>query len=201
VVAAIPAGLDREANARDVAVQRHIAEVSQKRGYDVVAVPGLSPAAVTTLDNVRDAIHATSVQGDGERYDAQRRRQEAAVAGAWAAGRADPKVAGELDRFMVAAGQRLDDEGKRAASRAAGRPGEMKMPGAGPEQQAGLDMQAQRYRLGREGMEHSAAFGQRLGREEKTAERERLRQEDRQARGLPPEPLGEPPKKGLGLSR
>ncbi len=106
-------------------------------------------------------------------------------------------MAGELDRFMAAAGQRLGEAGKQAASRAAGRPGGMKLPGVGPEQQAGLDVLARSYKLGREGADHGAAHGQRVGREEKTAERERVRQEERQARGLPTGQL----KKGPGLGR
>lgn len=130
----------------------------------------------------------------GERYDAQQRRREEAVAGAWTAGRVDPRVAGELDRFMAAPGQRLGEEGMRDASRAAGQAGRMNVPGAGPEQQAGLDALAWSFKLGREGVEQSAAWGSRLG-------RERARQEERQRLGLPPEPPREHRRKGLGLSR
>jgi Ti-type conjugative transfer relaxase TraA len=197
--AAIPASLDREVGARDAAVQRHTEEVNQQRARDAVEVPGLSKAALSTLDDVRDAIQATRTQGDGERYAAQQQRQEAAVAGAWAAGRVDPKVAGELDRFMAAAGQRLGEAGKQVASRAAGRAGEMKLPGVGPEQQVGL---VRNYKLGREGADHGASHGHRVDREEKTAERERVRQEERQARGLPPEsPREQQQGKGRGLGR
>jgi hypothetical protein len=196
--AGISASLDREAGARDAAVQRHTAEVSQQRARDAMEVPGLSKAALATLDDVRDAIQSTRTQGDGERYSAQQQRQEAAVAGAWTAGRVDPNVAGELDRFMAAAGQRLGEAGKQVASRAAGRPGEMKLPGVGPEQQAGLDVLARSYKLGRDGADHGAAHGQRVGRAEKATERERVRQ---QARGLPPEPSRDQQKQGRGVSR
>jgi hypothetical protein len=199
--AAIPASLDREAGARDAAVQRHTAEVNQQRARDAVEVPGLSRAALNTLNDVRDAIQATNTQGEGERYTAQQRRQEEAVAGAWSARRADPKVAGELDRFMAAAEQRLGEEGKQAASRAAWRPGEMKLPGAGPEQQVGLDVLARSYTLAREGADKSAAWGQRSVREEKAAERETSRQQERQAQGQPPEPSRERQKQGRGLGR
>ena len=170
--AAIPASLDREAGARDAAVRRHTAEVNQQRARDAVDVPGLSKAALTTLNDVQEAIHANRTQGDDERYPAQQRRQEAAVAGAWAAGRGDPKVAGELDRLMAAAKQRLSEEGKQAASRAAFRAGEMKLPGAGREQQARLDVLAWSYRLAREGADKSAASGQRVGGEAEAAERD-----------------------------
>jgi hypothetical protein len=199
--AAIPASLDRAAGASDAAVQRHTAEVNQQRARDAVQVPGLSKAALNKLDDVRDAIQATRTQRDGERSTAQQRRQEEAVVGAWSAGRADPKVVGELDRFMAAAEQRLSEEGKQAASRAAWRPGEMKVRAAGPEQQAALDVLARSYTLAREGADKSAAWGQRVGREEKAAERETARQQERQALGLRPEPSREQQKQERGLGR
>lgn len=123
------------------------------------------------------------------------------VGHAWVGGHADPRVAGELDRFMTAAGQRLGEEGMRDASRAAGYEGRMRVPGGGPEQQAGLDVLAQSLTLGRDGKEQSAAWGSRLGREAQATERERARQEERQRQGLPPEPPREGQRKGLGLGR
>jgi Ti-type conjugative transfer relaxase TraA len=195
------AGLDRQAAARDAAVGNHTAAVEQQRTRDAVEVPGLSGAVLTVLEDVRVALDATDRQGDGERYDAQQRRREESVAGAWTAGRADPKVAGELDRFMAAVERRLGEDGMRAASRAAGHEGRMTVPGAGPEQQTGLDVLARSFKLGREGAEQSAAWGNRLGRETQAAERERTRQEERQRLGLPPEPPREQHRKGLGLGR
>jgi hypothetical protein len=164
-------------------------------------VPGLSKSTLAVLDNVGSVLDATDRQNDGERYDAQQRRQEKAVAGAWTAGRADPRVAGELDRFMAAAERRLGEDGMRDASRAAGQAGRMNVPGAGPEQQAGLDVLARSFKLGREGVEQSTAWGSRLGREGQATERERNRQEERQRLGLPPEPPREQQRKGLGLGR
>jgi hypothetical protein len=197
----VPTGLVQEAAARDTAVRNHTTEVDHQRARDAVEVPGLSRASLAVLENVGAALGATALQGDGERYDAKLRRQEEMVAGAWTAGRADPGVTGELDRFMAAVGQRLGEEGMRNASRAAGQAGRMTVPGAGPEQQAGLDVLARSFKLGREGTEQSAAWGNRLGREAQQAERERTRQEERQRQGLPPEPSREQQKKGLGLSR
>jgi Ti-type conjugative transfer relaxase TraA len=152
----VPAGLDQEAAAREAAVRNHTKEVDQQRARDAVTVPGLSTASLAVLDNVQTALGATEHQRDGERYDAKERRREEAVAGAWTAGRADPRVAGELDQFMAAVGQRLGEEGMRDASRAAGQAGAMKVPGAGPEQQAGLDVLARSFTLGREGVGESA---------------------------------------------
>ena len=128
------AGLDRQAAARDAAVGKHTAAVEQQRTRDAVEVPGLSRAGLAVFEDVRVALDATDRQGDGERYDAQQRRREERVAGVWTAGRADPKVAGELDRFMAATERRLGAEGMRDAWRAAGHAGRMTVPGAGPEQ-------------------------------------------------------------------
>jgi len=197
----IPDRLDQQATARDAAVRRHTAEVERQRTRDAVAVPGLSGASLAVLENVRTALGSTDQQHEGERYDAQQRRREEAVAGAWTAGRADPRVAGELDRFMAAVGRRLGEEGMRDASHAAGQAGRMTVPGAGPELQAGLDALARSFKLGREGVEQSVAWGNRLGREAQATERERNRQEERHRLGLPPEPPPEQQRKGLGLSR
>jgi hypothetical protein len=197
----VPTGLDQEAAAREAAVRNHTKEVDQQRARDAVEVPGLSRASLAVLDNVQTALGATDQQRDGERYDAQQRRQEERVAGAWTAGRGDPGVTGELDRFMAAVERRLGEEGMRNASRAAGQAGAMKVPGAGPERQAGLDVLARSFRLGREGIEQTAAWGNRLGREVQATERERTRQKERQRLGLLPEPQREHQSKGLGLSR
>jgi Ti-type conjugative transfer relaxase TraA len=200
VAPAIPASLKREAVARDAAVSCHTAEVDQQRTRDAVEVPGLSRASLAVLEDVGAALRATREQHDGERYDAKERRQEEAVAGAWTAGRADPRVAGELDRFMAAAERRLGEEGMRDASRATGQAGRMAVPGARPEHQAGLDVLAQSFMRAREGTEQSAAWGNRLGRDAQAAEWERSRQEERQRLGLPPETPREQQRQRRGLS-
>jgi hypothetical protein len=148
---------------------------------------------------VQVAITATQQGRTGERYDAHLRRREEAIAGAWAAGRSDPGVAAELDRFMAAAGRRLGEEGIREAARAADRGGGMTVPGAGREHQAGLDELARSHTLGRQATEHSAAWGQRVEREAKEAERQRARAEERERRGVPPEPDRERQREGRGL--
>jgi hypothetical protein len=76
----------------------------------------------------------------------------------------------------------------------------MRVPGAGPERQAGLDVLARSFKLSREGAEQSAAWGRGLGREAQAAERERTHQEERQRLGLPPEPSREQQRRGLGLA-
>jgi hypothetical protein len=133
-------------------------------------VPGLSKGALDTLRDGQFALHATGVPRDGRK------------------GRADPRVAGELDRFMVAAERRLGEEGMRVAFRAAAHEDRMTVPSVGKKHQGELDELARSFVLGRDAMEYSAAWEKRLGREAREAERERVRQEERQARGLSPEP-------------
>jgi hypothetical protein len=97
-------------------------------------VSGLSAASLVVPDNVQTALPVTERRWDGERYDAKPRRREEVVAGASIAGRADPRIAGALARFMAAATQRLGEEGMRDAARVAGQAGQMMVPGAGPVQ-------------------------------------------------------------------
>ena len=122
---------------------------------------------------------------------------------AWREGRADPRVANELDGFMAAASQRLGEEGMRSASRAASSGRRMELPSVGREHQAGLDELARSFVQGRDGMALTAAWDQRIEREVKEAERQRVRVEERQLRGLPPEPDQERQRqeRGLGLGR
>ncbi len=61
------------------------------------------------LRDVRTVRGMAEVPRDGESYDDRQRRREEAVAAAWQKGRADPRIAGELDRFFAAASQRLGD--------------------------------------------------------------------------------------------
>jgi hypothetical protein len=51
---------------------------------------------------VRAASIAWPIPREGERYDARQRRKEELVSAAWREGRADPRVANELDGFMTA---------------------------------------------------------------------------------------------------
>ena len=84
---------------------------------DAIEIPGLSKAALDVLRDVQTARGMAEVQREGEGYDERQRRREEAVAAAWQKGRADPRIAGELERFFAAASQRLGEEGERAASR------------------------------------------------------------------------------------
>jgi len=142
---------------------------------------------------------------EGERYDARQRRKEELVSAAWREGRADPRVANELDGFMAAASERLGEEGMRNASRAASSGRSMTVPGVGREHQAGLDELARSFVQAREGMVLSAAWDQRVEREAKEAERQRARAEERERRGLPPEREQDRERqrqeRGLGLGR
>jgi hypothetical protein len=204
---AIGGSLDREAAARDAAVRHHTGEVEQQRARDAVEVPGLSPAALATLKAVQMAGLTAEIPREGERYDARQRRREELVSAAWREGRADPRVANELDGFMAAASERLGEEGMRNASRAASSGRSMTVPGVGREHQAGLDELARSFVQGRDGMALSAAWDQRVEREVKEAERHRARAEERERRGLPPEPEPERDRqrqrqdRGLGLGR
>jgi len=203
--AAIRGSLDREAAARDAAVRLHTGEVEQQRARDAVEVPGLSKAGLDTLQAVQMARLTAEIPREGERYDARQRRREELVSAAWREGRADPRVANELDGFLTAVSERLGEEGMRDASRAASSGRRMELPGVGRERQAGLDELARSFVQGRDGMAFSAAWDQRVEREAKEAERQRARAEERERRGLPPEPEQDRERqrqeRGLGLGR
>lgn len=91
----------------------YVQEVQTQRIRDAVDIPGLSKAALNVLRDTREARLMGEIQREGESYDARMRRREEMVAATWQKGRVDPHVAGELDRFMTAAGQRLGEEGER----------------------------------------------------------------------------------------
>ncbi len=120
-------------------------------------------------------------------------------------GRADPRVANELDGFMAAASERLGEEGMRNAPRAASSGRSMTVPGVGHEHQAGLDELARSFVQGRDGMALSAGWDQRVEREAKEAERQRALADERERRGLPPEPKQDRERqrqeRGLGVPR
>ncbi len=185
---AIGGSLDREAAARDAAVRHHTGEVEQQRARDAVEVPGLSKAALDTLKAVQMAGLTAEIPREGERYDARQRRREELVSAAWREGRADPRVANELDGFMAAASQRLGEEGMRNASRAASSGRYMTVPGVGREHQAGLDELARSFIQAREGVTLSKDWGRRVEREAQETERQPARAEERERRGLAREP-------------
>ena len=202
---AIGGSLDRDAAARDAAVRQHTGEVEQQRARDAVEVPGLSRAALDTLQAVQMARLTAEIPREGERYDARLRRREELVSAAWREGRADPRVANELDGFLTAASQRLGEEGALNASRAASSGRRMELPGIGREHQAGLDELARSFIQAREGMTLSKDWGRRVEREAYEAEKWQARQEERERRGLTREPERDRERqregRGLGLGR
>ena len=198
---AIGGSLDREAATRDAAVRHHTGEVKQQRARDAVEVPGLSKAALDTLKAVQTARLTAEIPHESERYDARLRRREELVSAAWREGRADPRVANELDGFMAAASQRLGEEGALNASRAVSSGRRMELPGVGREHQAGLDELARSFIQAREGMTLSKDWERRVEREAQEAEKWQARQEERERRGLTrePEPDRERQREGRGL--
>ena len=66
---------------------------------------------------------------EDKRYDARLRRREELVSAAWREGRADPRVANEMNGFLTAASQRLGQEGALNASNAASSGPRMELPG------------------------------------------------------------------------
>lgn len=182
-VAAIGGSLDREAAAREAAVRHHTGEVEQQRARDAVEVPGLSKAALATLKAVQMAGLTAEIPREGERYDARQRRKEELVSAAWHEGRADPRVANELDVFMAAASHRLGEKGALDASRAANSGWPMKLVGVGREHQTGLDGLVRCFAQARDGKELSAARERQVKRKVQEAEQQRVRAEERLARG------------------
>lgn len=191
VIAAKPSGPNRD--------EAGIASLS------VGLPPGLSKAALDTLKPVQVARLTAEIPRGDERYDARQRRKEELLPAAWREGRADPRVANELDGFMTAASQRLGEEGALNASRATSSGRRMELPGVGREHQAGLDELAQHFAQARGRKELSTAWERQVEREAKEAERQRARAEERERRGLPREPEQDRERqrreRGLGLER
>ena len=205
VVQAVPDSLRRVHETESSARQRYVQSVQAQQARDATEIPGLSRAALAVLEGVREARLLGELPRDGEDYDVRQRRKEAAVGAVWQEGRADWRVAGELDGFMVAVRQRLGEDGERTALRAASSGRSMEVPGVRREHQAGLDELACNFAQGRDRVALSAAWSQRVEREAKEAERQRVRAEERQARGLPPEPEQDRERqrqsRGLGMGR
>jgi len=170
---AVASKLHREAAARDAAMDGHRKAVAQQHARDAVAVPGLSRGALAVLDQVQAAVRSVGEQRADESSDLHAQRIERAVAGVWKAGRADPGIAGELDRFIAAAEQRLGREGMAAAYAAFTKGAPMTVPGAGKEDQAALDALARYLTLGWQAQTRSAEWQHRLDYHARHAERDR----------------------------
>ena len=161
---AAPDSLRRIHEATEHARRRYLRSAQTQQIKDAIEIPGLSKAALDVLRDVRTARGMAEVQRDGKGYDERQRqrRREEAVAGAWQKGRADPRVAGELDRFFATASQWLGEKGERAASRAASSGRRMELPGIGREHQAGLDELARHFVQVREGVTFNAQWEHRV---------------------------------------
>lgn len=103
-----------------------------------------APWPSSSASHDQDRLTA-EIPREGERYDDRLRRREELVSAAWREGRADPRIANELDGFLTAASQRLGEEGALNASRAATSSRSMTVPGVGREHQAGLDELARSF--------------------------------------------------------
>lgn len=178
VVQAVPDSLRRVHETESIARQGYVQSVQAQQVRDGTEIPGLSKAALAVLEGVREARLMAELPVKGEDYDVRKQRTEAAVSAVWHEGRADPRVASELDGFMAAVRQRLGEEGERAALRAASSGRSMGVPGVGREHQAGLNELARSFAQGRDGVTLSTAWGQRVEREAKEAERQRVRAEE-----------------------
>jgi Ti-type conjugative transfer relaxase TraA len=182
--------LDDEAGYRERAAEAWTASVAAQRVRDAVAVPGLSAEAWRMLEEVARAREgADQRRQPGEGWHVAEGRRDARVAAVWERGRRTG-VTEEIGRFLAAAGERLSEDGMRAARRAAARGEAANVPGAGHEQTANLARLARGVALAREGTDRHRAHGWRV--EERRRERqaalaaEKAKTADRQRYGLPP---------------
>jgi Ti-type conjugative transfer relaxase TraA len=182
--------LTDEAGHRERAAGAWQCEVTAQRGRDAVEVPGLSPAAWKTLEEVAGARAAADRRAQrGEGWGAGEARRDACIAAVWArAGRLG--IVAEIGRFVEAVRGRLGEEGMRGALRAAGRGEAAEVPGAKPGQVRDLARLAREVSLAREGAERHRSPGWRMGRRQGERQTElaaeRARAAERQRQGLPP---------------
>ena len=88
----------------------HVASVMAQRGRDAVELPGLSPRAWRTLEDVVRAQETPARRwGPEDDWHTQEARRDALAAAAWERGRRGG-ASEELDRFMTAARARLGEE-------------------------------------------------------------------------------------------
>jgi hypothetical protein len=121
--------LRRIAEAERPAERQYREDVTAQLQRDRVGVPKLSAEAASVLE----AVHAARTEQPGESWYVAATRDQPAVARAWEAGRRNPTIAAEIDRFEKAAEHRLGgEEGVSAFLRNAhqGRP---TMPGVEPD--------------------------------------------------------------------
>jgi hypothetical protein len=109
-------------------------------------------------------LYRAAGRGRGEDHAAREALRDDAVAAVWRAGRADPTVAKELDRFIDLARGRLGVGGDRPAS-------------LGPEHQPALDAITRQLSLGLDGVQFTEMSHQRIERDTARAKDNQARQE------------------------
>ncbi len=121
--------LRRIGEAERPAERQYREDVTAQLQRDAVGVPKLSAEAAAVLE----AVHAADTAPPGESEYVADTRNRPAVAQAWEAGRRNPMIAAEIDRFEKAAEQRLGGEGIAAFLRSA-HEGGPSLPGVEPGQ-------------------------------------------------------------------
>jgi len=169
VAKALPVGLRGIEAAEATAGRDYVASVKHQQARDAIAIPALSKAAQGVLRDVElvqqahDLYRAAS-RGRGEDHAAREALRDDAVAAVWRAGRADPIVAKELDRFIDLARGRLGIRGDRPTS-------------LGAEHQPALDAITRQLSLGRDGVQFTEMSHQRIERDTARAKDDQARQE------------------------
>ena len=126
--------LRRIAEAERPAERQYREDVTTQLQRDRVGVPKLSAPAAAVLE----AVHAAGTEQPGEPWHVVDTRNRPAVAQAWEAGRRNPTIAAEIDRFEKAAEQRLGGEEGIAAFLRGVHEGRPSLPGFEPRQRPAL---------------------------------------------------------------
>jgi len=157
VAGAIGPSLERIGAAEAYAERNYRAGVEGQRAADGTGVPRLSVAAEAAIGAVATA------------KDDQTRGE------AWRAVQGDRQIAGELQTFGAAVGQRFGEDGVRAMLRAWGRSGAVTAPSVATGQQPDLDLVAGLIVAVKAGERVGAAAAQRKAESERQGQRRGLR--------------------------
>ena len=110
---------------------------------------------------VRAAVQAARIEQPGVSPEDAARREQAAVAKAWAQGRRNPAIAAEIDRFEQVVEQRLGSDSVFAAMRSATEGTPFTPPGIQPEHRQALEQLAQHVSAARSGrIDHQQQLNQ-----------------------------------------